>query len=437
MAEHNDTIYALASGSVPAGVAVVRVSGPTVRELTIGLVGVLPTPRRAMLRTIRTRNDLAIDSGLVVFFPGPASFTGEDVVEFQLHGGRAVVDALCRELNTFPHTRQALAGEFSRRAFDNGRMDLVEVEGLADLISAETEMQRRLAVEHSNGGLSALYSAWASRLTRGRALIEAELDFADEDDVPGSVSDQVWDDMELLSTELDQHLRDADAGEIIRDGFKVVIAGEPNAGKSSLMNALVRRDVAIVTDIAGTTRDVLSTDLNIDGYLVRLSDTAGLRHTEEVVEREGIRRARQEIARADLVLYLEDRSVVAQAHDVPAGALRVGTKGDLQPGSQGTYDVIISVETGEGLPELRQLITTALLSKVHVQSLAIPNRRRHKDSLTQCVRAIRTALLDSEKPLDLRAEDLRVASDALGRVTGHVDVENLLDVIFGEFCIGK
>lgn len=437
MAEHNDTIYALASGSVPAGVAVVRVSGPAVRELTIGLAGVLPTPRRAMLRTIRTRNDLVIDSGLVLFFPGPASFTGEDVVEFQLHGGRAVVDALCRELNTFPQTRQALAGEFSRRAFDNGRMDLVEVEGLADLISAETEMQRRLAIEHSNGGLSALYSAWANRLTRGRALIEAELDFADEDDVPGSVSDLVWDDMELLSTELDQHLRDAEAGEIIRDGFRVVIAGEPNAGKSSLMNALVRRDLAIVTDIAGTTRDILSTDLNIDGYLVRLSDTAGLRDTEEVVEREGIRRARQEIAKADLVLYLEDRSVVAPPHDVPVGALRIGTKGDLTQGSPRTYDVVISVETGEGLAELRVMIATALKSKVRVQSLAIPNRRRHKDSLTECLRAIRAALLDSEKPLDLRAEDLRVASDALGRITGRVDVENLLDVIFGEFCIGK
>ncbi len=439
MTRPNETIYALSSGALPAGVAVVRLSGPDVGTALDRLTGNdVPSPRHATLQTIRTRNGHVLDKGLVLFFPGPNSFTGEDVAELHLHGGRAVIEALYRELAEIPNLRRAEAGEFSRRAFENGKLDLVEIEGLADLIASETEMQRRLAVEQSTGGLSALYDGWAKRLTRARALIEAELDFADEDDVPGSVSDQVWADMASLGHEIRKHLVEAEMGEIIRDGFKVVIAGEPNAGKSRLMNALVKREVAIVTDIAGTTRDVLQADISVDGYLVKLFDTAGLRETLEPVEREGIRRAELAIEDADLVLFVEDSSRKAPAgHLLLDSAIKIGTKSDLPRRSERGYDVVLSAETGAGLDDLRSLIGNHLKDKVHPQSMAIASRARHKDSLSKCLSAIKASLDDGQRDLDLRAEELRAASDALGRVTGRVDVENLLDVIFGEFCIGK
>lgn len=437
MSSSNETIFALSSGPVPAGLAVVRISGEEVPAVVTALVGDVPPARQAALRSIRTRNGLVIDTGLILFFPAPHSFTGENVAELHLHGGRAVVDALHRELAQFRNLRAAVPGEFSRRAFENGKLDLIEAEGLADLIAAETEMQRRLAVEQSSGGLSSIYYGWSDRLTRARALIEAELDFPDEEDVPGSVSDQVWADVASLVNELKNHLEQLEAGEIIRDGFKVVIAGRPNAGKSSLMNALAMRDVAIVTDIAGTTRDVLHVDLSMDGYLVRLYDTAGLRETDEIVEREGIRRAEKIIAEADLVIFIEDVSIESGAEELADDAVLVGTKSDLPRQSARAYDLLISTTHATGLDALRALIVERLRTKVHPQSMAIPSRARHKETLTQALLALRTSLHDSHRGLDLRAEDLRVASDALGRVTGRVDVENLLDVIFAEFCIGK
>ncbi|MBB4279127.1 tRNA uridine-5-carboxymethylaminomethyl(34) synthesis GTPase MnmE [Rhizobium mongolense] len=435
----NETIYALSSGAVPSGVAVIRLSGVKTRDAVQLLVGDIPPPRKASLRTIRLRNGSVVDSGLVLFFPSPASFTGEDCAELQLHGSRAVINALCEELETIDGVRMATEGEFSRRAFENGKLDLLEIEGLADLIAAETEMQRRLAVEHSQGKLSQLYDSWAERLTRARALIEAELDFADEDDVPGSVSDLVWDDVGRLQAEIASHLAHAKAGEIIRDGFKVVIAGAPNAGKSTLMNALARREVAIVTDIAGTTRDVLHVDLDINGFLVKLYDTAGLRDANELVEREGIRRAEQVISEASLVLFLED--MAEGTHALPPIAnevLRVGTKADISAGNgPDAYDLTISAVTDAGLFALRAAIAERLERQVSSHSLAIPSRRRQKDSLAECLKAIDAALAHPSAELDIRAENLRIAGNALGRITGRVDVENLLDVIFSEFCIGK
>ncbi|TCU23706.1 tRNA modification GTPase trmE [Rhizobium azibense] len=435
----NDTIYALSSGAVPSGVAVIRLSGVKTRDAVEMLAGDVPPPRLASLRTIRLRNGSTIDSGLVLFFPSPASFTGEDSAEFQLHGSRAVINALFEELEAIDGVRMAAEGEFSRRAFDNGKLDLVEIEGLADLIAAETEMQRRLAVEHSQGKLSRLYDSWAERLTRARALIEAELDFADEDDVPGSVSELVWTDIGRLQAELKSHLTHAQAGEIIRDGFKVVIAGAPNAGKSTLMNALARREVAIVTDIAGTTRDVLHVDLDINGFLVKLYDTAGLREAKGRVEKEGIRRAEQVIAEASLVLYLEDMTKATHgvAPITNTEVLRVGTKADISAGDgSGPYDLTISAVTDAGLVTLRAAIAERLEQQVNSHNLAIPSRKRQKDSLAECLGAIEAALAEPAG-LDIKAENLRIAGNALGRITGRVDVENLLDVIFSEFCIGK
>ncbi|MCY1742534.1 tRNA uridine-5-carboxymethylaminomethyl(34) synthesis GTPase MnmE [Ensifer sp. SL37] len=437
------TIYALSSGSLPAGVAVVRISGGRTEAVLQALCGGVPTPRSATLRSIRSRNGDVIDSGLVLYFRGPASFTGEDCAELQIHGGRAAVNALLEELSKLEGLRHAEAGEFSRRAFQNGKLDLVEVEGLADLIAAETEMQRRLAIEHSGGGQSKIYAGWAKRLTHARAMIEAELDFADEDDVPGAVSERIWQDMSMLSQEIAAHIADAPVAEIIRDGLKIVIAGAPNAGKSSLLNALAQRDIAIVTEIAGTTRDVLSVDLSLAGFSVKLYDTAGLRETDEKVEQEGIRRAREIIERADLILLLADApdgfDVMSDFPCDTTPVLRVGTK--LDRGSdgwrEGAADVLVSTKSGEGMEGLLDAIAAHLPDLSGRTSLSLPSRRRHVDSLRQAQRSIDDSLARQDLGLDIRAELLRLAGDAIGRITGRVDVENLLDVIFSEFCIGK
>lgn len=439
--QFTDTIYALSSGSPPAGVALIRVSGPATADALARLCGPLPPARVATLRTIRTRNSDILDSGLVLYFPGPASFTGEDCCELQVHGGRAVVSAILDELAAMDGLRHAEAGEFARRAFQNGKLDLVEVEGLADLIAAETEMQRRLAVEQSGGGQSALYAAWARRLTHARAMIEAELDFADEDDIPGSVSAAIWTDIGRLREEIDEHIARAGVAEIIRDGLKIVIAGEPNAGKSSLLNALAQRDIAIVTEIAGTTRDVLSVDLSLAGFSVKLFDTAGLRETDEVVEREGIRRARQVIADADLVLLLSEKPSDFRLDEWQPGksvpVIRVATKVDrpMPRWKTSEADVFLSTRTGEGMDKLLAMLQAHLPDLAGNTALSMPSRRRHVDCLRQAGAALVRSM--EARELELQAEQLRQAGDALGRITGRVDVEKLLDVIFSEFCIGK
>lgn len=438
----SDTIYALSSGALPAGVAVVRISGPHTPDVLTALCGSLPLPRQAVLRSIRNRNGDVLDQGLIFHFAAPASFTGEDCAELQVHGGRAVVNAILAELELFPGLRHAEAGEFSRRAFHNGKLDLVEIEGLADLIAAETEMQRRLAQEHSSGHLSMVYDGWARRLTHARAMIEAELDFADEDDVPGSVADRIWADMRLLKTEIEAHLDGAGVAEIIRDGLKIVIAGEPNAGKSSLLNHLARRDVAIVTDIAGTTRDILSVDLSLAGFRVQLFDTAGLRETDDRVEQEGIRRAYLSIDQADIVLLLADTpdGFAALGEDQRTKPLiRIGTKIDRSPDlwDKADADVLISTETGAGIDRLLELLVEQLPDLSGRNALSLPTRKRHVSCLKQTLSAIEMSLVQSNRGLDIQAEYLRQAGDALGRITGRVDVEDLLGVIFSEFCIGK
>lgn len=434
----NDTIFALSTGGLPSGVAIIRLSGPDAFAATRSLVAVLPEERRAGLRTIRGRNGLVIDQGLVLTFCAPHSFTGEDCVELQVHGSRAVVAALLDALSEVPGCRHAEPGEFSRRALENGMMDLVEVEGLADLLAAETEMQRRLAMEHMSGGLSALYDGWATRITRGRALIEAELDFADESDVPGSVSDQVWQQMAIVRDDLADHLAGAGMGEIVRDGFKVAICGAPNSGKSSLLNTLANRDVAIVTDIPGTTRDIIEVHLDLNGYSVRLFDTAGIHETSDVVEQEGIRRARKILQEADLVLMLSEIGIPDgfALEGATARLLRIGTKKDLH-GVDANFDLCISIVDPASIGSLRDLLAAELMGRVDGLSLALPARERHRHLLVETLIAIEAALDGSDEGLDIRAEYLRQAAQSLGRITGRVDVEDLLGVIFSEFCIGK
>lgn len=437
-----DTIYALSSGGLPSGVAVIRISGPQTQSALEQLCGPLPQPRQATLRKVRNRDSDVLDQGLVLYFPAPASFTGEDCAELQVHGGRAVIDAILAELSGIAGLKHAEAGEFSRRAFHNNKLDLVEIEGLADLIAAETEMQRRLAQEHSSGHLSALYQGWARRLIHARAMIEAELDFADEDDVPGSVAASIWVDMQALRNAIDEHLAGAGTAEIIRDGLKIVIAGEPNAGKSSLLNHLTRRDVAIVTDIAGTTRDVLSIDLSLAGFAVRLFDTAGLRSTNDVVEKEGVRRAYMTLEQADVILLLADTPdgfPVMEGPNAARPVIRVGTKIDRNANlwDKADADVLISTMTGEGIDRLIEQLKRHLPDVSGQMALSLPSRKRHVSCLKQARDAVDMSMAQSNRGLDIQAEYLRQAGDALGRITGRVDVEDLLDVIFSEFCIGK
>lgn len=435
-----DTIFALSSGSLPSGVALIRVSGPRVSDVIARVIRREVEPRYASLSSMFNVSGQPIDKGLALHFPAPHSFTGEDCLELHVHGGRAVVMAIFDTIKAIPDTRMAEPGEFTRRAFANGKIDLVEAEGLADLLSAETEMQRRLALEQARGGHSALYSLWADRITHARAMIEAELDFADEDDIPGSISESIWADLAFLAHEIEGHLAARKAGAIIRDGLKVVIFGAPNAGKSRLINRLAQRDVAIVTDLAGTTRDVLSVDLDIGGFAVCLFDTAGIRETTEPVEQEGIRRARLAAEEADLILHVIDLSAPQQGPLPPADVktIRIGNKSDLvHQKSSVEVDVVISAASGEGLDELKEHIGAVLASATAVDSLAIPVRIRHVELLMDTLNALEAAVSSKSLGLDLRAEQLRIAANALGRITGKVDVEDLLAVIFSEFCVGK
>lgn len=437
----NDTIFALSSGPPPAGVAIIRLSGTGVRFGLETLINSIPEPRRASLRSVRARSGETIDRGLVLFFRGPASFTGEDMAELHLHGGRAVVAAVLSELEILPGFRAAEAGEFTRRAFANQRMDLTQVEGLADLILAETEAQRRQALRQADGALGRLYDGWRERLIRARALIEAELDFPDEKDVPGSVSVQAWDTVAALEKEIVNHIADR-RGERLRDGAEIVVLGPPNAGKSSLINAIARRDVAIVTPEPGTTRDLIEVRLDLGGYPVTLVDTAGLREAEGVVEREGIRRAEERAAGADLVLWLGDVTQPEREPPLP-GAITLGTKTDLIDSEAersrvgATFDSVVSAKTGDGISDLLDLLAGRIANELPPAEAVLTTRSRHRTALLGCLETIRVALADPTRPIELRAEDLRRAGDALGRITGRIDVEDLLDVIFRDFCIGK
>lgn len=436
-----DSIVALSSGRLPAGIAVIRISGAQTRFVIETIAGTMVKDRIATLRKLRAPEGTLLDTGLIIFFPAPNSFTGEDVAEFHVHGGRAVAAKILETIAGFDGVRHAEPGEFTRRAFLNGKVDLVETEALADLVNAETEAQRRFAVQNADGAQSELYLGWRKRLIHARAMIEAEIDFADEDDMPGSVAKTVWSDVQAMIGEIDGHVEGFRAAEIIRDGFEVVILGAPNAGKSSLFNALARREAAIVTDEPGTTRDLLEVVLDLQGMRVRVTDTAGLREASGKVEAIGIEKARAKAHGADLLLVLED-----MANPVPVGvmpsdapALRIGTKSDLVAAllPRADYDAAISVRDGTGVAELLAEIGRRAAAEIGQAGDILPSRLRHVELLNETKRFLRAALTEDGRGQELRAEELRLAADRLGRIVGSVDVEDLLDVIFSQFCIGK
>ena len=439
MAEVTTTIFALATAPGRAGVAVVRVSGPETASALKALAGNdLPRPRFASLRTLRDpRTGEALDDALVLWFPAPRSFTGEDVGELHLHGGRAVVAGVIEALGALPGLRVAEPGEFTRRAFENGKLDLTAAEGLADLVDAETSAQRRQALRQMEGALGRLYEGWRERLTRALAHIEADIDFPDED-LPSGVADAVRPVLEALATEIDDHLADGRRGERLREGLHIAIVGAPNAGKSSLLNALARREAAIVSARAGTTRDVIEVHLDLGGFPVVLADTAGLREAGDEIEEEGIRRALDRAARADVKIAVFDATAPLDAATralIDADTVVVLNKTDLAPVAADIDALPVSARTGAGLRALEERLAAFSADRLAGTGAPALTRARHRAALEECRDALARALA---APLpELAAEDVRLASRALGRITGRVDVEDLLDVIFRDFCIGK
>jgi tRNA modification GTPase len=457
-----DTIIALASGAGRAAVAVIRISGPCTRDVLEALCGALPEPRHASLRRLHDPKSVGLlDRGLVLWFPAPSSFTGEDMAELQVHGSRAVIRETIDAALTVDGTRLAEPGEFARRAFENGRLDLTEVEGLADLVNAETEAQRRQALAQSEGSLRTLYEGWRAELLKAQALMEAGLDFVDEGDVVADVTVKSEAIVAGLLQSISHHLADR-RGERLRDGFRVVIVGAPNAGKSSLLNALARRDVAIVSEEAGTTRDVIEVHLDLGGIPVLLIDTAGLREASGAVEAEGVRRALARAEQADLVLFLVDATdpqwtppasfrgsgsfplsdanpPQSDAISPQITAIRVLNKHDLVPPEMPVPDgvVAISAKTGAGLDLLlKSLEEYAIFATTSDAGAPLLTRTRHRVELESAHYAL-SRFMDKSLIPELKAEELRVAARHLGRLTGHIDVEEVLGVLFAEFCIGK
>ncbi len=423
------TIFAVASGAVRSAVCVIRVTGEESSGTVEILCGKLPPPRRAVLRRIRAADGEVIDRGLLLWMPGPASYTGEDSAELHVHGGRAVVRAVAAAL-VAAGARPAEPGEFSRRAFLHGRMDLLEAEGVADLVAAETEAQRRQALRQMEGAQSQVVAGWAERLRRMLAWQEALIDFPDED-LPADVEQALVGDIRALAAELGAAEQDSRRGARVRDGLVIAVTGAPNVGKSSLVNALAERDVAIVAATPGTTRDALEVSLELAGVPVTLIDTAGLRETDDPVEAEGVRRARARAECADLVVHVVDAS---RPEAVPgAAALLVANKIDLSPAMEGALGV--SIVTGAGLGALRCVLEGAVRALTEAAGPAVLSQSRHAAALREAAAALCAA--DGAVLPELRGEELRAAMQALGRITGAVDVEAILDTVFGAFCIGK
>lgn len=452
MHPRDQTIFALSSGRLPSAIAVVRVSGSGAGLALTTLVGTLPRARQASRRLLRDAAGRPIDDAVVLWFPGPGSATGEDVAEFHVHGGRAVLAALIAAISNIPNTRAAEPGEFTRRAFENGKLDLTEAEGLDDLIHADTDRQRRQALRQLQGLLGNRARNWRERIIEASALIEAGIDFSDEGDVPAELMAPAVKAIRALHDEIVKVLAAQGQAERLRDGLVVAIAGEPNVGKSTLMNQLARREVAIVSPHAGTTRDVIEVQLDLNGYPVTVIDTAGIRETDDPVEQEGVRRARARAEDADLVLWLVEGARVVDAEamrslrkssndgDRSGGSVwivrnKIDLGGIGEAKSRGEFG--ISASRGDGVPDLVDALVRFASDFFGTGEGALVTRARQRDLLRQASDSLRRSLELVEEGEELAAEELRAAAYALGRLLGRVDVEDVLGAIFQKFCIGK
>ena len=465
----SDTIIALASGSGRAGVAVIRISGPGSAALLKGMTRLpasgtgeagggadvsretsftssIPKPRRAAIRTVHDAEGGFIDEALVLWMPAPHSYTGEDVAELHVHGGPAVVEAVLNAALKTRLCRIAEPGEFTRRAFDAGRMDLTQAEAISDLIDAETEGQRRQAGRLYQGEAARTFEGWRGLLVSAMAALEASIDFPDEADIPGEIDLSALEPIEALAADLEAALGDAGRLNTVREGFRIAILGPPNAGKSSLMNRLARREAAIVSPIAGTTRDVVEVRLVLAGYPVWVADTAGLREAADAIEAEGIRRALTRAEEADLRIWVSDASdsSVQTSPSFREGDLRILNKADLLNGDSpplaGSEDVfVVSAQTGAGLDPLERRLAQIVRDRLETDEAPLVTRARHRELVEEALAAIERGLEGARIGIgaELVSEDLRLAARALGRITGSIDSEDLLDVIFSQFCVGK
>jgi tRNA modification GTPase len=439
MHSRDQTIFALSSGQPPTAISMVRVSGPQAGRALTALASKVPVPRMATRALLRDGRGQPIDDAVVLWFPGPASATGEDVAEFHVHGGRAVLAALFAALSSFADLRAAEPGEFTRRAFENGKLDLTEAEGLDDLIHADTDRQRRQALRQLKGLLGERARDWRARIIEASALIEAGIDFSDEGDVSAELVGPALAKIKTLRDEIEEVLAAQGQSERLREGLQVAIAGAPNVGKSTLMNGLARREVAIVSPYAGTTRDVIEVQLDLDGYPVTVIDTAGIRETDDPVEQEGVRRAKARAGEADLVLWLVDGLAPDAAMESSVLIWRVRTKIDLDASKAETsgFDFEISASRGDGVRELISSLTLFAQENLGSGEASLIGRERHRQLLRHTANLLRRSMTAIDEGEEFTAEDLRAAAQALGRLLGRVDVEDVLDKIFREFCIGK
>jgi len=447
----SDTVFALVTAPGRAAVAVIRLSGPGCAAALKAIAGEGLKPRQAGLRPLKAADGAVLDQALVLWFPGPASYTGEDTAELHLHGGRAVVEAVSERLAQVG-LRPAEPGEFTRRAFQNGKLDLAQAEAVADLVDAESEAQRRQALDQLGGALGRRYEAWRVELIECLALLEAEIDFPDED-LPDALAQRVGPRSRALIGQLDQALAEAARGERVRDGYRIAVIGAPNAGKSSLFNRLVRREAAIVTPIPGTTRDVIEATFDVAGFRCLIADTAGVRVSDDLVEAEGVRRAQAWAEGAALRLWVVDGSAGDRAWSEAAelarwGDLLVLNKADLGAGADGAAAkaragplgveiLLVSVATGAGFDALVTRLEQRVVADLSGADFPSVTRERHRLRLSQARQHLARALDALAMGPELAAEDFRLAARALGRVSGRIDAEDVLDVVFASFCIGK